>query len=149
MLNYEFNSFSTMKPGLDIDLYHKEHRNEIDEADLLVQSLSSAIYGCGSETTQSQYASITSISTVYDMIASKLSSPSTTQSYLVEGCNISTTADIAYFTTLFWFSDIYHILNKTNSHLLTQTPSLLRFMKRGFIMEGVSKTCNINEMKVH
>mmetsp|Transcript_27215 Transcript_27215/g.27611 ORF Transcript_27215/g.27611 Transcript_27215/m.27611 type:complete len:145 (+) Transcript_27215:1-435(+) len=53
MLNSEFKDFSTIKP--DLDLYPEEHRDEIDEADLLVQSLNSAIYGCGSATTQSQY----------------------------------------------------------------------------------------------
>mmetsp|Transcript_46440 Transcript_46440/g.54266 ORF Transcript_46440/g.54266 Transcript_46440/m.54266 type:complete len:127 (+) Transcript_46440:229-609(+) len=83
------------------------------------------------------------------MIASKLSLSSTTHPYLVEGCNTITTADISLFTTLSRFDEIYRIHYKTNSRIVARTPSLLRFMRRVFNIRGVSKTCNMNEMKVY
>jgi putative glutathione S-transferase len=60
-----------------------------------------------------------------------------------------TDADIAMFTTLYRFDNVYHVHFKCNIRRITDYPNLWNYLKELYQIPAFKATCNMNHIKRH
>jgi putative glutathione S-transferase len=142
MLNSEFNEFAKYK---DLDLYPEHLRDAIDTVnDWVYPTINNGVYRCGFAKTQNAYdIAINELTESFDRIDQILQN----QRYIAG--DEFTEADVRLFVTLLRFDEVYVVYFKTNSRMVTYTPSILNYLREIYQMPGVKATVNMEQIKAH
>jgi len=141
ILNSEFNDF-TASP---LNLYPDDIASEIDCVnDWVYCTLTDGVFCCGLAESQEAYeTAIDGVTSAFDKVESILQQ----QRYIV-GEKL-TQADIRLFVTLLQFDEIYSVYFKANTRSVSSCPTILKYVREIFNMEGVAKTCDMAMIKAH
>lgn len=141
MLDSAFGHFGT----LDVDLCPDEHRAEIDRIlDSIYDPINNGVYRAGFAETQHAYER--AVSELFDAL-DRWNDVLSEQRYLAG--EILTEADIAMFTTLIRFDDVYHTHFKCNRRKISEYPHLWNYLKELYQLPGVADTVNLEHIREH
>jgi putative glutathione S-transferase len=111
---------------------------------LVYNNLNNGVYRCGFAQTQAAYdKAITDLTDAFDRVESILSK----QRYLAG--NKFTLSDVRLFVTLLRFDEVYVVYFKTNTRSVTNSPTLLNYVREIYQMPGVASTINMEQIKLH
>lgn len=141
IFNFEFNEFSSS----DLNLYPEDIMGDVDRVNEWVYtSLNDGVYSCGLAESQAAYESaIDNVTEAFDKVELILQQ----QRYIVG--ETFTEADIRLFVTLLRFDEIYNVYFKANTRTVSSCPTILKYVREIFQMEGVADTCNMAMIKAH
>ncbi|MDH5765135.1 MAG: glutathione S-transferase family protein [Gammaproteobacteria bacterium] len=141
MFNSEFNDLTAN----DVDLYPENLRSEIDHVnEFIYENINNGVYRCGFARSQIAYEeSFERLFGALDELEVKLSC----QRYLVG--DKATEADWRLFTSLIRFDVVYYGHFKCNLRRIIDYPNLFKYMKRLYLVEGISQTVNFGHIKSH
>ena len=69
------------------------------------------------------------------------------QRYIV-GDNM-TEADVRLFATLLQFDEIYSVYFKANTRSVSLCPTILKYVRKIYYLDGVKETCDMEMIKAH
>eukprot|EP00534_Pseudo-nitzschia_fraudulenta_P005008 CAMPEP_0201125510 /NCGR_PEP_ID=MMETSP0850-20130426/21699_1 /ASSEMBLY_ACC=CAM_ASM_000622 /TAXON_ID=183588 /ORGANISM="Pseudo-nitzschia fraudulenta, Strain WWA7" /LENGTH=341 /DNA_ID=CAMNT_0047393559 /DNA_START=386 /DNA_END=1411 /DNA_ORIENTATION=- len=142
ILNSEFQALAKYP---EVDLYPEGLRDEIDAVNARVyESINNGVYRCGFASTQSAYDE--AIDALYESLE-HFEQVLSKQRYLT-GAQF-TEADLRLFVTLIRFDEVYAVHFKTNKKMIREYPNLFNFTKEIYQMPGLSKTVNMDHIKLH
>lgn len=141
MLDIEFDRFATH----DVDLCPTEHRAEIDRIiDAIYEPINNGVYRTGFANTQEAYER--AVAELFDAL-DRWNDVLSEQRFLAG--EILTEADIAMFTTLIRFDDVYHTHFKCNQRKISEYPNLWNYLKELYQLTGVADTVNLEHIREH
>ncbi|WP_151448813.1 glutathione S-transferase family protein [Lacisediminimonas profundi] len=142
MLNAEFQAFST-RP--ELDLYPEQLRAVIDDTNAWVyKSINNGVYRSGFA--KSQGAHEQAVNELFDAL-DRVEGILSKQAFLCG--DVLTEADVRLFTSLIRFDAVYHTHFKCNRKLISQYPSMLRFMATIHRLPGVAATVDLDQIRFH
>jgi putative glutathione S-transferase len=141
MLDTTLNRFSTR----DVDLYPEGYQSEVDRIiDEIYDPINNGVYRAGFAETQESYEQ--AVGELFDAL-DHWNDVLSEQRYLAG--DVLTEADIAMFTTLIRFDDVYHTHFKCNRRKVSEYPSLWNYLKELYQLPGVTDTVNIDHIREH
>ncbi|MFP8952556.1 glutathione S-transferase family protein [Natrialbaceae archaeon A-arb3/5] len=141
MLDTEFDSVASR----DVDLYPEGYREEIDRViDEIYEPINNGVYRAGFATEQGPYdEAVDNLFSALDHWDDVLED----QRYLA-GDRL-TEADIAMFTTLVRFDNVYHTHFMCNAQLIREYDSLWPYLRDLYQTAGVAETVNMAHINEH
>lgn len=142
IINSEFNAYA-LNP--ELDLYPEVMRDDIDNVNnWMYTSLNDGVYNCGLAESQEAYeTAIDDVTDAFDKVESILKE----QRYIV-GDNM-TEADVRLFATLLQFDEIYSVYFKANTRSVSLCPTILKYVRKIYYLDGVKETCDMEMIKAH
>lgn len=141
MLDTAFDRFGTR----DVDLYPEGYQDIVDRRiDAIYEPINNGVYRAGFADTQVAYEQ--AVSELFDAL-DRYNELLSTQRYLAG--EVLTEADIAMFTTLVRFDDIYHTHFKCNRKKIREYPELWNYLKELYQLPGVADTVNLAHIREH
>ena len=129
----------------DVDLYPEGYREEVDEIiDEIYQPINNGVYRAGFAGSQEAYEN--AVSDLFEAL-DRWDDVLADQRYLA-GDRL-TEADVAMFTTLIRFDEVYHAHFKCNRARITDYPNLWNYLKELYQLPGVAETVNMDHIKQH
>lgn len=140
ILNFEFNKWSKRSK---LDLFPAEKQEETERVNALVHNkINIGVYRCGLATTQDRYEAaikdLTDALEEVDEIVRKRG--------FLSGKRL-TESDVRLFATLFRFDEVYRIIFKTNTKMVSNTPGLLNYVRDIYNIKGVKEMCDMDAIK--
>ena len=141
MLDTEMESVATT----DVDLYPEDYREDIDRIiDEIYEPINNGVYRAGFASSQEAYdEAVEGLFSALDHWDSVLAD----QRYLA-GDRL-TEADIAMFTTLVRFDQVYHTHFMCNKRFIHQYDNLWPYLRDIYQTPGVAETVNMSHIKEH
>lgn len=140
ILNFEFNELSKRSKLNLHPAGFKTENNHINK--WLYEKLYVGIYKCGLATTQAQYDNaVEDVTTALDEAESIVKKRG-----FLAGQKL-TESDILLFSILLRFDEVYRILFRINTRMVSRMPGLMEFMKDIYLVDGISDTCNMKKIK--
>lgn len=138
-------AFSPKRFSTSVNLYPEGYQEEIDRIiDAIYDPINNGVYRAGFAETQDAYErAVEDLFTALDHWNEVLSE----QRYLAG--DVLTEADIAMFTTLIRFDDVYHTHFKCNRRKISEYPSLWNYLKELYQLPGVAKTVDLAQIREH
>lgn len=129
----------------DVDLYPEGYQAEIDRIiDAIYNPINNGVYRAGFAETQDAYeCAVSELFEALDHWNEVLSE----QRYLAG--DVLSEADIAMFTTLIRFDDVYHTHFKCNRRKISEYPALWNYLKELYQLPGVAKTVDLEHIREH
>lgn len=141
MLDTAFDQFSTQ----DVDLYPAGYHEEVDRIiDSIYKPINNGVYRAGFAETQDAYEQ--AVNELFDAL-DHWNEVLSEQRFLA-GDRL-TEADIAMFTTLIRFDDVYHTHFKCNRRKVSEYPALWNYLKELYQLPGVAETVNLAHIREH
>jgi putative glutathione S-transferase len=141
MLDTALDRFSTR----DVDLYPEGYQGEVDRViDEIYDPINNGVYRAGFAETQESYEQ--AVEELFDAL-DHWNDVLSEQRYLAG--DVLTEADIAMFTTLIRFDDVYHTHFKCNRRKVSEYPSLWNYLKELYQLPGVADTVNMDHIREH
>jgi len=142
IINSEFNEFA-LNP--ELDLYPAGLRDIIEDVNSWVYtSLNDGVYNCGLAESQEAYeTAIDNVTEAFDKVESILKEHS-----YIAGDKI-TEADVRLFGTLLQFDEIYSVYFKANTRSVSLCPTILKYVRKIYQIDGVKETCDMEMIKAH
>lgn len=141
MLDTAFDRFSTH----DVDLYPENYQDEIDRIiEEIYDPINNGVYRAGFAESQEAYEQ--AVGELFDAL-NHWNDVLSEQRYLAG--SVLTEADIAMFTTLIRFDDVYHTHFKCNRRKISEYPSLWNYLKELYQLPGVAETVNLDHIREH
>jgi putative glutathione S-transferase len=141
MLDTALDRFSTR----DVDLYPEGYQSEVDRViDEIYDPINNGVYRAGFAETQESYEQ--AVGELFDAL-DHWDDVLSEQRYLAG--DVLTEADIAMFTTLIRFDDVYHTHFKCNRRKVSEYPSLWNYLKELYQLPGVADTVNMDHIREH
>lgn len=129
----------------DVDLYPAGHQSDIDSLiDAIYGPINDGVYRAGFADTQAAYEQ--AVSELFDALE-QYNELLSTQRYLAG--EVLTEADVAMFTTLIRFDDVYHTHFKCNHKKIREYPALWNYLKELYQLPGVAETVNMEHIREH
>lgn len=140
VLDTALDRFST-----NVDLYPEDYREEIDRIiDAIYDPINNGVYRAGFAETQDAYER--AVSELFEAL-DHWNDVLTEQRYLAG--DVLTETDIAMFTTLIRFDDVYHTHFKCNRRKVSEYPSLWNYLKDFYQLSGVADTVDLAHIREH
>ncbi len=128
-----------------VTLFPEGYREEIDRLiDAIYEPINNGVYRAGFATTQSAYES--AVDELFDAL-DQYNELLSTQRYLA-GDRL-TEADVAMFTTLVRFDDVYHTHFFCNRRKISEYDALWNYCKELYQLPGVAQTVNLEHIREH
>jgi len=129
----------------DVDLYPEGYRDEVDRiVDEIYDPINNGVYRAGFASSQAAYENaIDDLFGALDYWDDVLAD----QRYLAG--DVLTEADVAMFTTLIRFDEVYHTHFKCNVARITDYPNLWNYLKELCQLPGVAETVRMDHIKNH
>jgi len=141
MLDTEMNEFATR----DVDLYPEGYQDEVDRLiDEVYEPINNGVYRAGFAKKQAAYDD--AVDELFDAL-DHWDGVLATQRYLA-GDQL-TEADIAMFTTLVRFDQVYHTHFMCNKKFIHQYDNLWPYLRDLYQTPGVAETVNMDHIKEH
>jgi len=141
MLDTEMNEFATR----DVDLYPEGYQDEVDRLiDEIYEPINNGVYRAGFAKKQAAYDD--AVDELFDAL-DHWDGVLATQRYLA-GDQL-TEADIAMFTTLVRFDQVYHTHFMCNKTFIHQYDNLWPYLRDLYQTPGVAETVNMDHIKEH
>lgn len=141
MLDTALDRFSTR----DVDLYPENYQDEIDRIiEEIYHPINNGVYRAGFAESQEAYEQ--AVGELFDAL-DHWNDVLSEQRYLAG--SVLTEADIAMFTTLIRFDDVYHTHFKCNRRKISEYPSLWNYLKELYQLPGVAETVNLDHIREH
>jgi len=141
MLDTEMNEFATR----DVDLYPEGYQDEVDRLiDEIYEPINNGVYRAGFAKKQAAYDD--AVDELFDAL-DHWDGVLATQRYLA-GDQL-TEADIAMFTTLVRFDQVYHTHFMCNKKFIHQYDNLWPYLRDLYQTPGVAETVNMDHIKEH
>jgi putative glutathione S-transferase len=141
MFDGAFDEFATR----DVDLYPEGYRDEIDHRiEDIYDPINNGVYRAGFADTQRAYEN--AIADLFDALA-RYDDLLADQRYLA-GDRL-TLADVAMFTTLYRFDEVYHTHFKCNRRQIAEYDNLWPYLRELYQLPGVAATCEMHHVKNH
>ena len=141
ILDTALDRFSTR----DVDLYPEGYQDDVDRViDEIYDPINNGVYRAGFAETQESYEQ--AVGELFDAL-DRWDDVLSEQRYLAG--DVLTEADIAMFTTLIRFDDVYHTHFKCNRRKVSEYPSLWNYLKELYQLPGVAGTVNLDHIREH
>ncbi|MFC7156025.1 glutathione S-transferase family protein [Halomarina halobia] len=141
MLDTAFDDLATR----DVDLYPEGYRDDVDRIiDEIYEPINNGVYRAGFADTQEAYER--SVGALFDAL-DRWEGVLGAQRYLA-GDRL-TEADVAMFTTLIRFDDVYHTHFKCNRRKVSEYPNLWNYLRELYQLPGVARTVNMDHIREH
>jgi len=129
----------------DVDLYPEERREEMDDViDDIYPAINNGVYRAGFAGTQEAYErAVGELFDALDRYDDRLAD----HRYLL-GEDL-TLADVAMFTTLYRFDEVYHTHFNCNRRQVTDYGDLWGYLRELYQLPGVVGTCHMDHVKEH
>jgi putative glutathione S-transferase len=129
----------------DVDLYPDGYREDVDEIiDAIYDPINNGVYRAGFAKSQEAYEN--AVSDLFEAL-DHWDEVLADQRYLAG--EVLTEADVAMFTTLIRFDEVYHTHFKCNRARITDYPNLWGYLKELYQLPGVAETVNVEHIKDH
>ncbi|WP_238477200.1 glutathione S-transferase family protein [Natranaeroarchaeum sulfidigenes] len=129
----------------DVDLYPDGYRDEVDRVmEAIYDPINNGVYRAGFA--RSQEAHQQAIAELFDAL-DHWDDVLADQRYLAG--DVLTEADIAMFTTLVRFDEVYHTHFKCNVARITDYENLWGYLRELYQLPGVAETVNMDHIKQH
>jgi len=129
----------------DVDLYPDGYREDVDDAiDDIYPTINNGVYRAGFATSQDAYDD--AVADVFDALE-RWNDVLADQRYLA-GDRL-TEADVAMFTTLYRFDEVYHTHFKCNHRQITDYEHLWGYLRELCQLPGVEATLRMDHVKDH
>jgi putative glutathione S-transferase len=129
----------------DVDLYPEGLRDEVDDAiEAIYEPINNGVYRTGFADSQSAYDA--AVEELFDALA-HWDDVLADRRYLV-GDRL-TEADVAMFTTLVRFDEVYHTHFMCNHRLISEYDHLWPYLRELYQLPGVAETVNMDHIKEH
>jgi putative glutathione S-transferase len=141
MLDTEFDDYATR----DVDLYPEGYREEVDRIiDEIYEPINNGVYRAGFATKQEPYdEAVDDLFAALDHWDEVLAD----QRYLAD--DRLTEADVAMFTTLVRFDNVYHTHFMCNVQYIREYDNLWPYLRDLYQTPGVAETVNMDHIKEH
>ena len=131
--------------GNDVTLYPEGYRGKIDETiDGIYDPINNGVYRAGFADTQEAYER--AVGDLFDAL-DHWEAVLGNQRYLCG--DVLTEADVAMFTTLVRFDDVYHTHFKCNVRKIAEYPNLWNYLKELYQLPGVADTVWMDHITEH
>lgn len=141
MLDTAFDSLATR----DVDLYPDGYEDEVDRViQEIYQPINNGVYRTGFAETQDAYDE--AVDELFDAL-DYWNDVLADQRYLAG--DVLTEADVAMFTTLFRFDEVYHTHFMCNHREITDYDNLWNYLKELCQLDGVADTLRMDHVKHH
>ncbi|GGL46559.1 glutathione-dependent reductase [Halocalculus aciditolerans] len=129
----------------DVDLYPEGYREEVDDLiERIYDPINNGVYKAGFAGTQDAYED--AVTDLFDALT-EWDATLGTQRFLA-GDRL-TEADLAMFTTLYRFDEVYHTHFKCNHREITDYDHLWGYLRDLCNLPGVEATCDMHHVKEH
>jgi putative glutathione S-transferase len=141
MLDVAFDDLATR----DADLYPEGYRDDVDEIiDEIYEPINNGVYRAGFAESQDAYED--AVGDLFDAL-DRWEAVLEDRRYLA-GDRL-TEADVAMFTTLVRFDDVYHTHFKCNRRKIAEYPNLWNYLLELYQLPGVAATVNMEHIREH
>ncbi|WP_232686951.1 glutathione S-transferase family protein [Halobacterium zhouii] len=141
MLDGAFEEFATR----DVDLYPEGYEDEVDRlAEEIYTPINNGVYRAGFADTQDAYED--AVADLFDAL-DHYDDVLADQRYLAG--DALTLADVAMFTTLYRFDEVYHTHFKCNRREITDYDNLWPYLRELCQLPHVAETCHMDHVKNH
>ncbi|MFC6836928.1 glutathione S-transferase family protein [Halomarina ordinaria] len=141
MLDVAFDGLATR----DVDLYPEGDRDEVDRViEEIYDPINNGVYRAGFADSQTAYER--AVGELFDAL-DRWDALLGDQRYLA-GDRL-TEADVAMFTTLIRFDDVYHTHFKCNVRKIAESPNLWNYLKELYQLPGVAETVDMDHITEH
>ena len=141
MLDVAFDDLATR----DVDLYPAGHREAVDRViDEIYDPINNGVYRAGFAETQTAYER--AVGDLFDAL-DRWEGVLDDQRFLAG--DVLTEADVAMFTTLVRFDDVYHTHFKCNRRKMAEYPNLWNYLLELYQLPGVAETVNMEHIREH
>jgi len=141
MLDVEFDRLA----GRDVDLYPEDLRSEVDRiVDAIYEPINNGVYRAGFANSQSAYDE--AVADLFDAL-DHWDEVLADRRYLA-GDRL-TEADVAMFTTLVRFDEVYHTHFMCNRRLIREYDNLWPYLRELYQLPGVAGTVNVDHITEH
>ncbi|MWG34979.1 glutathione S-transferase family protein [Halomarina oriensis] len=141
MLDVAFDDLATR----DVDLYPEGHREDVDRAiEEIYDPINNGVYRAGFAETQEAYER--AVGDLFDAL-DRWEAVLGEQRYLVG--DVLTEADVAMFTTLVRFDDVYHTHFKCNRRKVAEYPNVWNYLCELYQLPGVAETVHMDHINEH
>nr|WP_305794371.1 glutathione S-transferase family protein [Halomarina rubra] len=129
----------------DVNLYPEGHRADVDRVvSEIYEPINNGVYRSGFAETQEAYE--TAVGELFDAL-DRWEAVLDDQRYLAG--DVLTEADVAMFTTLVRFDDVYHTHFKCNVRKIAEYPNLWNYLLELSQLPGVAETVNMDHITEH
>jgi len=129
----------------DVDLYPKGHREDVDRViSEIYDPINNGVYRAGFAESQAAYEK--AVGELFDAL-DRWEAVLDDQRYLAG--DVLTEADVAMFTTLVRFDDVYHTHFKCNRRKIAEYPNVWNYLLELYQLPGVADTVNMDHINEH
>ncbi|MFC7044202.1 glutathione S-transferase family protein [Halobacteriaceae archaeon GCM10025711] len=141
MLDTAFDEHATR----DVDLYPEGYRDEVDRlVEAVYEPVNNGVYRAGFAETQFAYED--AVADLFDAL-DHWDDVLADRRYLAG--DVLTEADVAMFTTLYRFDEVYHTHFACNRRRVADYPNLWGYLRDLYQLPGVAATCRMDHVKEH